>query len=75
MQNGCHQDTRTILPIAMPESEGALHKRADSLAWVGRTRQFSFDLARAGALVEEVRSAFAIRARASRGPCMDTRFR
>lgn len=62
------REKKKILPIVLPDAAGNLDELPASLAWVGRTRWLSFDRARVGSLVEEVTSAFAVRARASSGP-------
>jgi hypothetical protein len=61
---------KKVLPIVLPKAEGNLRELPESLAWFGRTRWISFDRTRVGALVDELTSAFAVRARSPSGPSM-----
>lgn len=59
---------KKVLPVVLPMAEGNLRELPESLAWFGRTRWITFDRARVGALVDELTSAFGVRARAAAGP-------
>jgi hypothetical protein len=59
---------KKVLPIVLPAAESNLRELPESLAWFGRTRWITFDRTRVGALVDDLTSAFAVRARAASGP-------
>jgi hypothetical protein len=63
-----HRARKEVLPLVLPNAEASLRQLPDSLAWFGRTRWLRFDRSRVAAVVEEVTSAFRVRARASTGP-------
>jgi hypothetical protein len=59
---------KKVLPIVLPKAESNLLELPESLAWFGRTRWITFDRTRVGALVDELTSAFAVRAHSRSGP-------